>query len=221
MHRLHLEPRIKSPAVLPTLKKFGGLQKSSLERKSINILDCIDRIGLDRTERILAKFSTERSNSKKHLNEDIEIFLKNNAIQFAKEKKSITYLVVDEEEVSLLGYFTLAHKTIEIPESVLSKTKKKRIERYARFNEVLNAYPVSAFLIAQFGKNYALDEGERISGNDLMHLADKELYEIQHRIGGGVKYLDCLDNSKLIDFYQNKQQFQLFDERISEKDGKR
>jgi hypothetical protein len=54
-----------------------------------------------------------------------------------------------------------------------------------------------------------------------MKLADKELYEIQHRIGGGVKYLDCLNDSKLIDFYQKKQQFQLFDERISEKDGKR
>ena len=61
--------------------KFGGLQKSFLERKSINILDCIDRIGLYRTERILAKFSTKRLHIKKPLNEDIEIFLKN-AIQF-------------------------------------------------------------------------------------------------------------------------------------------
>lgn len=193
----------------------------ALQRYAINILDSIDEIGLDETKELLTSFSTIRSYGEDSLNEDIEIFLKKNAIQFAREKKSITYLVLDRNTYLLLGYFTLAHKTIEIPESVLSKTKKKRIERYARFNETLNAYPVSAFLIAQFGKNYALDEGERISGNDLMHLADKELYEIQHRIGSGVKYLDCLDNSKLIDFYQNKQQFQLFDERISEKDGKR
>lgn len=193
----------------------------ALQRYAINILDSIDEIGLDETKELLTSFSTIRSYGEDSLNEDIEIFLKKNAIQFARKKKSITYLVLDRNTYWLLGYFTLAHKTIEIPESVLSKTKKKRIERYARFNETLNAYPVSAFLIAQFGKNYALDEGERISGNDLMHLADKELYEIQHRIGGGVKYLDCLNNSKLIDFYQNKQQFQLFDERISEKDGKR
>lgn len=193
----------------------------ALQRYAINILDSIDEIGLDETKELLTSFSTIRSYGEDSLNEDIEIFLKKNAIQFAREKKSITYLVLDRNTYLLLGYFTLAHKTIEIPESVLSKTKKKRIERYARFNEALNAYPVSAFLIAQFGKNYALDEGERISGNDLMRLADKELYEIQHRIGSGVKYLDCLDNSKLIDFYQNKQQFQLFDERISEKDGKR
>ena len=121
----------------------------------------------------------------------------------------------------MLGCFTLAHKTIEIPESVLSKTKRKRIERYVRFNKTLNAYPVSVFLIAQFGKNYALDEKQRISGDLLMKLADKELYDVQHRIGGRLKYLDCEDDIKLIDFYQKKQQFQLFDERISEKDGKR
>ncbi|MBP3870427.1 MAG: hypothetical protein J6E46_05590 [Faecalicoccus sp.] len=197
------------------------MQKNAWAGKSINILDYIERIGLNATVEILDKFSTQRSNREQSLNEDIEIFLKNNAIQFAKEKKSITYLVFNVKEGVLLGYFTLAHKTIEIPESVLSKTKRKRIERYARFNKTLNAYPVSAFLIAQFGKNYALDEGQRISGNDLMQFADKELYEIQHRIGGGVKYLDCLDDTKLIDFYQKKQQFQLFDERIIEKDGKR
>ena len=89
--------------------------KNSWERKSINILDCIDRIGLDRTKRILVKFSTKRSCGEGSLNEDIEIFLKDNAIQFAKETKSITYLVIDEQAVSLLGYFTLTHKIVKIP----------------------------------------------------------------------------------------------------------
>ncbi len=197
------------------------MQKSSWERKSINILDCIERIGIDRTQRILAKFSTIRFNGEDSLNKEVEIFLKNNAIQFAREKKSITYLVINEKEISLLGYFTLAHKTIKIPRSGLSNTKKRLIERYSEFDEVLNAYPVSAFLIAQFGKNYALDEAQRISGNDLMKLADRELYEIQHRIGGGVKYLDCEDDVKLIDFYHNKHHFNLFGERLSHKDNRR
>jgi len=140
-------------------EEIGGSLNYAWQIQTINILDSIDENGLEKTKAALAKFSTKRSNRENSLNEDIEIFLKNNAIQFAKEKKSITYLVLDIKKGILLGYFTLAHKTIEIPESVLSKTKKKRIERYARFNETLNAYPVSAFLIAQFGKNYALDEG--------------------------------------------------------------
>lgn len=175
---------------------------------------------MDRTKRILVKFSTKRSCGEGSLNEDIEIFLKDNAIQFAKETKSITYLVIDEQAVSLLGYFTLTHKIVKIPPSILSNTKKRRIERYAKFDEALNAYPVSAFLIAQFGKNYSLSEEQQISGKDLMNLADRELYEVQHRIGGGLKFLECEPDEKLIGFYQHQQHFTPFGKRTSEKDGK-
>lgn len=187
----------------------------------INILDMVEEVGIDATEAILADFSTRRSDSEEPLNEDIEVFLKNNSIQFAREKKSVTYLVVDENDGSLLGYFTIAHKTIEVPPSGLSKTKIKSVERYAQLHKDLNAYLVSAFLIAQFGKNYSIEQGKRISGDELMKLASKELCEIQHRIGGGLKYLDCEADAKLINFYQKQQNFQLFGERISEKDGKR
>ena len=54
-----------------------------------------------------------------------------------------------------------------------------------------------------------------------MKLVDDELDDLQHRIGGGMKYLDCEADAKLIKFYQNEQTFKLFGERISEKDGKR
>ena len=54
-----------------------------------------------------------------------------------------------------------------------------------------------------------------------MRLCNKELFELQHRIGGGLEYLDCEADAKLIDFYQDNQHFRLFGERISEKDGKR
>lgn len=185
--------------------------------KTINILDSIDENGLDKTKAALDQFSTKRSDSEHPLNEEIEKFLKNNAIQFAKEKKSITYLVIDMKKGNLLGYFTLTNKIVKIPLSILTNTKKRRIERYAKFDKVLNAYPVSAFLIAQFGKNYVLNEENRISGNDLMKLVDRELYEVQYRIGGGLKFLECEPDVKLIKFYQN-QNFVPFDNRVSEKD---
>ncbi len=97
--------------------------------------------------------------------------------------------------------------------------KKKRIEKHSRLKDGENAYIVSAFLIAQFGKNYTVDGGRRISGDELMALCIKELSEIRYRIGGNVEYLDCEAGASLIRFYQDQQNFILFGERISENDG--
>ena len=109
---------------------------------------------------------------------------------------------------------------MEIPPTGLSKSSRKKIDRFAQYNEQLDAYTVSAFLIAQFGKNYQVDNGRRITGNELMSLANDELCELQHRVGGGIKYLDCEADAKLIRFYQDEQNFHLFGERVSQ-DGKR
>ena len=188
-----------------------------------NILDLVEEFGDEYVSAFVSDFSTgvEKEGRKRNLNPDIEEFLKKNAIQFAKEKKSITYIVGDKEDGSLLGYFTLAHKPIEIPADGLSKSMKKRIEKHSRLKDGENAYIVSAFLIAQFGKNYTVDGGRRISGDELMALCIKELSEIRYRIGGNVEYLDCEADASLIRFYQDQQNFTLFGERISENDGKR
>lgn len=187
----------------------------------INILDLVEEIGVDPTRAILEDFSTKKSESDESLNPDIETFLKRDSIQFAREKKSVTYLVYDDSDNSVLGYFAIAHKAIEITPVGLSNNVIRKVERYSQLNKELKAYSVSAFLIAQFGKNYAIDDGGRITGDELMKLANKELCELQHRAGGGIKYLDCEADAKLIKFYQDEQGFKLFGERISEKDGKR
>ena len=69
----------------------------------INILDMLDSIGEDAVKEIISDFSCP-------LNNEIEYFLFNNAIDFAKRKMSVTYLVFDEIN-RLTGYFTLTHKT--------------------------------------------------------------------------------------------------------------
>ena len=188
-----------------------------------NILDLVEEFGDEYVSALISDFSTgiEKNGRKQNLNPDIEEFLKKNAIQFAKEKKSITYLVGDKNDGSLLGYFTLAHKAIEIPADGLSNSTIRKIEKHSRLNIETNSYVVSAFLIAQFGKNFGVDDGRRLSGNDLMILCVKELSEIRHRIGGNVEYLDCEADASLIRFYQDQQNFTLFGERISENDGKR
>ena len=187
-----------------------------------NILDLVDNFGDDYVNEFISDFSTksEKDGQIVDLNPDIELFLKKNSVQFAKEKKSITYIVGDKEDGSFLGYFTITHKPIEIPALGLSKTTIKKLEKHSRLKESSNVYVVSAFLLAQFGKNYSVDNGKRITGDDLMTLVNRELIDIRRRIGG-IIYLDCEADAKLIRFYQKDQGFVLYGERISENDGKR
>ena len=70
-----------------------------------------------------------------------------------------------------------------------------------------------------FGKNYNVDDGTRISGIELMEFAMDILKDIQHRIGGGVVYLDAEDKSELRTFYGEKANYKLFGERYSETDN--
>ena len=153
------------------------------------------------------------------MNPEIEDFIHGKAIDFAKRKLSITYLLTDVDDGQLLGYFTLTHKAIDIVGSLLSNSAKKKLSRHARYDQDTDTYTASAFLLAQFGKNYAIDHGNRITGREMMEYAIDILTDIQHRIGGGVVYLYAEDRAKLKEFYETEANFKLFGERLSETDG--
>lgn len=135
-------------------------------------------------------------------------------------KTAITYLVVDIDEQALLGYFTVTHKSLTIDANGLTRRAKDKIKRFFTLDEESNTYTVSAFLIAQFGKNYGIDNGEHITGKQLMDITKDFLVMQQDQIGGTIAYLDCENNGELIRFYESEG-FSLFGERISEKDGRR
>ena len=180
----------------------------------INILDLLDAVGEDEVRSILSDFSCPK-------NQEIEKYLLNNALDFAKRKMSITYLVYDELS-QFIGYFTLTHKSSLIPKDKLSGTSQKKIEKHAKFDESINCYDVSAFLLAQFGKNYAVDDGKTVSGDHLMDDVFSILSEVQHLIGGEVVFLECEEKEKLLSFYKNdNNSFKLYGERISEKEKKK
>ena len=179
----------------------------------INILDLIDLGGREVLEQKLATFSSPK-------NPEIEDFIHNKAISFAIGKLSITYLVNDEESGNILGYFTLTHKSIIINGDNLSSTAKKKLARYSRMDASTGNYMASSFLLAQFGKNYALDKSERIDGSELMKLATGILVGIQRQIGGGIVYLDCEDKEELTSFYK-RQNFKKFDDRFSPEDNQK
>jgi len=125
----------------------------------INVLDMIEVIGEERLLSILSDFSCP-------LNPEVENFVKNNAIEFARKKMSLTYLIVDDDS-AIQAIFTLTHKALEINREKLSMSAQRKIQRYAHLDEKDGSYNISAFLIAQFGKNYQPTKNEKISGNIL------------------------------------------------------
>lgn len=172
--------------------------------EAVNILDMLNAIGEDAVKNILSDFSCPK-------NFEIESFVKQNALEFAKRKMSITYLVIDEEG-QLAAIFALTHKAVQLTNEGLSGSMRKKIERHAKLDEQSNTYMLSAFLIAQFGKNAQYTE--KITGNELMDMTMNILVAVQREIGGGVVYLECEERPQLLTFYENEQnRFRVFGER--------
>ncbi len=179
--------------------------------ETINILDLVESVGEDEVKSILSDFVCVK-------NPEIENFVKNNAIEFAKKKMSITYLVIDSD-VKIQAIFTLTHKALELRNDVLSGTARKKVQRFAQLDKSTDSFVVSAFLIAQFGKNEAIEHAG-ISGDELMDMTFKILFSVQHDIGGSVVYLECEDKEKLLSFYSSEpNRFMQFGERNSEQDN--
>ena len=179
-----------------------------------NILDLLETIGEDKVNFALSEFSCSR-------NMEIEDFVHNNAIDFAKKKMSITHLVFDEQG-QIEAFFTLTHKPSTVGDGLLSRTGQKKLSRHARLDPEIHAYSVSAFLIAQFGKNENVRGSEHISGNQLMDLAISVLQSVQRQVGGGVVFLECEDKPGLLNFYQNEHNnFKIYGERFSDSDQTR
>ncbi|MCM1220455.1 MAG: hypothetical protein NC548_38815 [Lachnospiraceae bacterium] len=87
-------------------------------------------------------------------NPDVERFLKNSAVEFAKKNQSVTYLVFSVESKALLGYFTLALKPLTVRGETVSNTTKRKLLRISELDRKSDTYTMSAYLIAQLGKNY-------------------------------------------------------------------
>lgn len=185
---------------------------------AVNIQDMLKAIGEEELTKLLSDFSCP-------LNLEVEDFVRNKALDFAKRKLSITYLVmkkINEERRVLAGIYTLSHKAIEVTNTSISNTVRRKLSRYATLDKDTDKYNVSAFLIAQFGKNSAVPKENSISGNELMDLTFELLKHVQYCVGGGVVYLDCEDIEKVLGFYQNDiNRFKIFGERKSEVDQQR
>ena len=175
-------------------------------------VDDEEQFGEDALRQLLSEFSCEK-------NQDVEDFLKRQAIDFTNKNQSVTYLVFATDDAQLLGYFALTIKPITVNGEPFSNTVRKKLSRVSTLNEEEHTYSLAAYLIAQLGKNYADGANERITGAELLGLAVNQIELLQYQAGGMVIFLEANNEDKLLSFYGSNR-FQPFDRRNAERKDK-
>lgn len=180
--------------------------------KIINLRTLVDEMGEEFVKGYLSDFSCP-------MNPDVESFLKEKAIEFAKQGLSQTHLVMasHKKKMVLVGYFTLANKNIAVAGKGISATTKKRINKFATYYPEIRKSVLTAPLIAQLGKNYTNGFNKLITGDELLAIACEKVKGIQLDLGGRYVYLECEDTPKLIEFYRDNG-FCEFDRRELDRD---
>ena len=162
-------------------------------------------LGEDELLQILSEFSCP-------MNPDVERFLKHSSIEFTKKNQSVTYLVFSVADGKLLGYFTLALKPLTVRGETVSNTVKRKLLRVSELDKKSDTYTMSAYLIAQLGKNYSENDGKMITGAELLELAWDKIKATQYMFGGMVTFLEDENEEKLLSFYRENR-FSQFDTR--------
>lgn len=98
-------------------------------------------------------------------------------------------------------------KPVSVFVNQFSNTQIRRISRVGKIDKDNDTYVLSAFLIAQLGKNYCDGINNKISGEKLMGLALKKIKHVQNMIGGMVVFVEADNKEKLLDFYIKKNKF--------------
>ncbi|MCL2355584.1 MAG: N-acetyltransferase [Defluviitaleaceae bacterium] len=170
--------------------------------------DMLKELGEDSTKNIVSSFLCP-------MNPDVENFLHFKAIEFERRGYATTYLVYAsyKQNPELAGYFSLAQKQFTIADKSvraksktgktqgLSKALLKKIAKFGTHDKKLGIHTIPAPLIGQLGKNYAVNGGRLITGDELLKIACDKVWEFQRLFSGRVVYLECEDKPKLIDFY--------------------
>jgi hypothetical protein len=155
--------------------------------------------------KLLSEFSCPK-------NPDVERFLKKSAIEFTKRNQSVTYLVFSKNNGEMLGYFTLALKPLTVRGKTVSNTVKRKLLRISELDKKSDTYVMSAYLIAQLGKNSTNERDKEISGKELLELAWMIIEKTQYMFGGMVAFLEAENVEKLLSFYHDNH-FSQFDTR--------
>ena len=169
-----------------------------MEYNVTNLDSLYDALGEKKLQEILNDFECSK-------NIEVEEFLKEKAILLSKQGISKTYIVTTpiEEDNIIVGYFSIANKMTKIKKDFFGGKTKRRFERFAETGENNNTYFAYLPLIGQLGKNFHNNYNKYITGDIILHLACKQVCEVQKMIGGRFVFLECEDIPKLKDFYES------------------
>ena len=90
--------------------------------------------------------------------------------------------------------------------------------RVSEFDSQTQTYTMSAYLIAQLGKNYTDGRNREITGAELLELAWNVIEDMQYMGGGMVVFLEANNEESLLSFYQENK-FRQFDTRLTTSDA--
>ena len=155
-------------------------------------------------EEAFKKFSCQRET-------DLENFLTCKAIPYQKTGFGKTYLCVDSEkleqgEMSIMAYFTIAQKSVDIT-SLSNKRKRKVLGNYPG-RDHLETIP--AYLIGQLGRSdqYSNDD---LSGEQLLNECYHAISMAAMIVGGNMLVLECRQHM-FGKFYEKQGFKKLYDE---------
>lgn len=166
-------------------------------REMLKELESSEQSGESRVKAILSSFRCP-------MNQDVEQFIRTKAVEFDRQALARTYVVLTsyQKKPVLVGYFTIALKSIQIEKTALNRNTRDRIKRFASYSKDTDTYTMSSPLIAQLGKNYANGYNQLITGDELFTFALEKVSEIHFLGGGKIVYLECEETENLIRFYQ-------------------
>lgn len=132
------------------------------------------------------------------MDRDVESFLKYKAELYEQHNISRTYFILNirNNEYEFLAFFTITIKEFHFDENLSRGNKKKYLG-----TSYENKRNISAILIGQLGKNYAIPHSLQISGKLIMNCALDIISIIRDYAGGRLLYVEAKDNKYLHTFY--------------------
>ncbi len=148
-----------------------------------NLSSLLDDLGEDSVTTLFSGYRAAMDSS-------VDEFLMDRAVMMEKKQECRTYIAVDIEQGSMLGFFALAMRCLEIPDECgLSNSMLKKLNRS-------EGNVAQAFLLGQLSRS----ESMKGFGMTLMDEALTRIREANAIIGCRVVRLDCAD--ELIGYYQ-------------------
>jgi len=156
---------------------------------TVNLDELINEYDEEEIKSLLCCFSCPR-------NKDLQDFLCNSSIEFSKRNVSKTYLIINEDNLDILAYFSLAFTSIQSSDFEISKTLVSSMDGFNK-----HATEIKVHLIGQIGKNFAV-ENNPINLGLILQETFTIIKQIRAMAGGRFAILECNNNPSLIALYK-------------------